>query len=135
MDKTLERAARLAALAAIDPRSKGIKVTELAETLGISRPTMTKDLKDLPAVMAAAGELITKYGKTVKLDAKLDTRIYTIEEAAEELGIMYDAVRALALRRGLGERKLVNQHYKMTLTRSDIEALRDRRVGRPARRY
>lgn len=57
-------------------------------------------------------------------------RLYTAQEAADALGITARRVRALAEHRGLGTR--LGQRM-LVLTAPEVEAMRERRPGRPKR--
>ena len=59
-----------------------------------------------------------------------EPRIYSADEVASELGITPQRVRALAQSRGVGTKV---GGYMWTFTPSDIDAMRERKPGRPAK--
>ena len=59
-----------------------------------------------------------------------EPHIYSADEVAAELGITPQRVRALAQSRGVGTKV---GGYMWTFTSRDIEAMRERKPGRPAK--
>ena len=59
-----------------------------------------------------------------------EPRIYSADEVAAELGITPQRVRALAQSRGVGTKV---GGYMWTFTDSDVDAMRVRTPGRPAK--